>query len=75
MGYLYNGMDVYQENGYKNRKDYLMQIGDDYGADPQTVFELANVLGPNEDFDGLVSALEDYEELRCQESAQGISMM
>lgn len=53
-------MNVYQENGYKNRKDYLNCLADDYGVDVDTVYALAGVLGANEDFDGLVSALEDY---------------
>lgn len=51
--------DVYEENGYSSRADYLSCLAEDYGVDPQTVQALADLLGPNEDFDGLVSALED----------------
>jgi hypothetical protein len=54
-------MDVYQENGYKNRNDYLSCIAEDYGIDIDTVTALADILGPNEDFDGLISALNDLE--------------
>lgn len=48
-------MNIYQENGYKSRADYLF-------CDYITVKALAELLGPNEDFDALVTALEDYYE-------------
>lgn len=51
--------DVYVENGYASRADYLSCLAEDYGVDQQTVQALADLLGPNEDFDGLVSSLED----------------
>ena len=56
-------MTVYQENGYKNRADYLKSMAEDYGVDLDTVLYLADVLGEREDFDGLVVALEDYAEM------------
>lgn len=52
---------TYQENGYKNRKDYLQCLSEDYGVPLETVLSLAEMLGQNEDFDGLVQALEDCE--------------
>jgi hypothetical protein len=51
--------NIYQEEGYKNRVDYLKSLAEQYGADVTTVFALAEILGENEDFDGLVSELED----------------
>ena len=48
---------VYQENGYANRADYLKSLCEEYSSDH--VYALANMLGPSEDFDGLVTALED----------------
>ena len=51
--------EVYQENGYKNRDDYLNSLSEDYGVPIDAVLALAEVLGPDEDFDGLVSNLED----------------
>ena len=51
----------YQVNGYENRKDYLMCMSEDYGVPLDVVYSLASMLGPNEDFDGLVNALEDAE--------------
>lgn len=52
---------IYQENGYKNRKDYLKCLSKDYRVDLYTVYTLANVLGQEEDFDGLVAELNDIE--------------
>lgn len=54
-------MSIYKENGFENRKEYLEDLADTYGIDVQTVFTLASILGSNEDFDGLVCALEDLE--------------
>lgn len=52
--------NVYIENGYQDRDQYLSCIAEDYGLDlDEVVKPLANLLGPSEDFDGLVSALED----------------
>lgn len=50
----------YQAFGYENREDYLSCLAEDYGLSlEQVVRPLADLLGPTEDFDGLVSALED----------------
>jgi len=52
---------IYQSEGFENRKAYLIDLAETYGIDVQTVFALASILGSNEDFDGLVTALEDLE--------------
>ncbi len=52
-------MSIYKENGYKDRQDYLQCISEDYGVYLSTVLCLSDVLGEEEDFDGLVAALED----------------
>jgi hypothetical protein len=52
-------MNPYTENGYKNRKDYLQCLAADYGVPVEAVFAVAAVLGLNEDFDGLVTAIQD----------------
>ena len=54
--------NVYTMNGYKNRKDYLENLALDMGIEKNIVFSLASLLGSIEDFDGLVSSLEDYSE-------------
>lgn len=53
-------MSIYTENGFSSRKEYLIDLADNFGVDPSVVFALADMLGPNEDFDGLVTSLEDY---------------
>lgn len=51
---------TYRAHGYNDREDYLSSMAEDYGLDlDQVVRPLADLLGPSEDFDGLVSALED----------------
>lgn len=50
---------VYQEHGYEDREDYLRNMAEDHGVDLHTVLMLADLLGPSEDFDGLVTALQD----------------
>jgi hypothetical protein len=53
-------MSQYQENGFRNRQDYLESLCEEY--DRGTVYALASILGASEDFDGLVTSLEDYAE-------------
>ena len=53
--------NIYQENGYADRDDYLTCLSEDYDVLIEDVYSLADMLGENEDFDGLVSALEDVE--------------
>lgn len=52
-------MSIYTENGYKNRKEYLKELAEEFGVDYGTVLALASALGESEDFDGLVTTLED----------------
>jgi hypothetical protein len=54
-------MSVYTDHGYADREDYLASLREEYG---EAVDILAALLGPSEDFDGLVTDLEDlYTEL------------
>lgn len=55
-------MSVYTDNGYENRKDYLNCLADEYGLELSTVYSIASVLGSSEDFDGLLTTLEDASE-------------
>lgn len=55
-------MSVYTENGYESRKDYLRTLAGDFDVDISTVYALANALGSGEDFDGLVTTLEDVSQ-------------
>jgi hypothetical protein len=49
-------MTIYTENGYANRMEYLDELREEYG---DLVDILIGVLPSSEDFDGLVTALED----------------
>lgn len=49
-------MTIYEQNGFKNREDYLDSLREDYG---DAVDILTSVLPPSEDFDGLITSLED----------------
>jgi hypothetical protein len=53
-------MSIYQERGYSDRNDYLNSLVDEYGVDAEAVSVFSDVFGPSEDFDGLISCLEDY---------------
>ena len=53
-------MSIYQENGFESRREYLLDLADNMGIDASIVFALADMLGSSEDFDGLVTSLEDY---------------
>jgi hypothetical protein len=50
----------YAANGYKDRDDYLASLADDRGIDIMAVHMIADMLGSSEDFDGLISELEDF---------------
>lgn len=50
---------IYNEHGFNSRKEYLIDLADQYNVDQSAVFEMAQLLGSSEDFDGLVSMLED----------------
>jgi hypothetical protein len=50
-------MNDYTANGFTDRRAYLDSLCEDYPRD--TVYLLAGILGASEDFDGLVTALED----------------
>lgn len=52
--------DIYRRNGYKNRMDYLEAVAEDYGVASSVVIDQANLLGKEEDFDGLISHMEDF---------------
>lgn len=45
----------------KERMEYLEELADEYDVPLFIVVTIAETLGPNEDYDGLVTTLEDYE--------------
>lgn len=51
--------NIYHENGYADRAEYLRCLAEDFELDlDMVVMPIANLFGPREDFDGLVSMLE-----------------
>ena len=52
-------LDRYREDGAIDRFGYLEDLAADHGVGFETILTLTDVLGPDEDFDGLVTTLED----------------
>lgn len=50
---------TYTDAGFSSRSEYLKALADDYGVSLNDVKNLASILGPEEDFDQLVSEVED----------------
>jgi len=59
-----NNRTIYQQHGYTDRTQYFRHLAEEYSTGLNTVLQLAHLLGHREDFDGLVTALEDYTEER-----------
>jgi len=51
--------NIYVKNGYKNRRDYLKSLALEFDIPYSIVATCADMLGESEDFDGLVTTLED----------------
>jgi hypothetical protein len=49
----------YLAQGYRSRRHYLESLCKEF--DKESVYILADLLGPSEDFDGLITALEECE--------------
>lgn len=52
-------VNPYLRQGFKNRGEYLRQVAEDYGLPLWKVWSIAEILGPEEDFDGLLVSLPD----------------
>ena len=59
---LKDDSSIYEVHGYKDRAEYLQHLSDEYGVPIDTVEAIAETLGETEDFDGLVTALQDMPE-------------
>ena len=51
--------EIYRRKGYANRAEYLQGLAEENGVDLDIVLAISDSLGPHEDFDGLVSMVED----------------
>lgn len=56
----YSQEDYQRLSGCYDREEYLESLAEDYGAPFEVVKEMADLLGPDEDFDGLVSMVQEY---------------
>lgn len=52
----------YKQYGFNSREEYLKDVAASTGFDEDTVFAVADMLGPSEDFDGLINCLNDAQE-------------
>ena len=57
-------MSVYTDNGFKDRAEYLDSLREEHG---ELVDVLITVLPASEDFDGLVTELEDALDAGCSD--------
>jgi hypothetical protein len=53
-------MTIYERHGYRNRQEYIDSLVYEYGPAARIA---ADMLGPNEDFDGLLVELENFEDM------------
>lgn len=54
-------MEVLRKNGCNSLKEYLQDLADEYDVPYSVVVSLYQLLGEQELFDGLVSAVQDAE--------------
>lgn len=53
-------MSIYTDNGYNSRKEYLSALASKYCIDITIIRTMAAILGSNEDFDGLITSIQDF---------------
>jgi len=56
-----NLLNVYRQNGFDSREDYLNSLREEYGS--AAVKAATSFLPASEDFDGLVTELEDNADM------------
>jgi hypothetical protein len=54
-------MNVYQQHGFANRREYLESLADEVPL--HVVLSLADLLGESEDFDMLISEIDELSDL------------
>jgi hypothetical protein len=52
-------LPVYQDEGCESRFDWLKHLAEENGVPLRDVIAMADVLGAEEDFDGLVTSVQD----------------
>ena len=56
-------INIYQEHGYNSRIEYLKSLAEEYDVDLDVVMLLSGTLGSEEDFDGLLTSLDDVNSM------------
>lgn len=56
-----NQNEKYIRLGFKNRQEYLDSLAEERDLGPGVVEALSDILGESEDFDGLLSSLDEAE--------------
>lgn len=54
---------IYKPHGFKNRREYLKDLAENNGVELAIVVAIADMLGREEDFDGLVTEVEDFSKV------------
>ena len=57
-----NETTTYGNSDFETRQEYLDELAENCG-NPALVYALADMLGKSEDFDGLITSIEDAEML------------
>lgn len=52
-------MSTYTDHGYADRNTYLEELAEQAETNSYLVYAAAELLGPEEDFDGLLTTLSD----------------
>ena len=53
-------MTIYQKEGYESKDNYFETLSEEYDIDKSIIYALSDLLGSNEDFDGLICSIQDY---------------
>ena len=64
-------LERYREEGADSRYEYLLDLADIYDVPIADIVALTDVVGPREDFDGLVSMIEDLAAIRALDVREG----
>jgi len=58
-------IETLEDYGFDTLEDYIQDLSDQYGVPTDVIYSLYDVLGESELFDGLVSAVQDAENMDC----------
>jgi hypothetical protein len=53
-------VNLYKDNGYKSRTEYLKSLAEEFNISVSEVKMISELIGKEEDFDGLVSEIQLY---------------